>query len=37
MKVMNEITSDYDGIIKEILVSDGENVDFGKKLFVIGD
>ena len=37
MKVMNEITSDYDGIIKEILVSDGENGDFGKKLFVIGD
>ena len=37
MKVMNEITSPYDGIVKEILVNDNDVVDFGKKLFVIGD
>lgn len=37
MKVMNEITSPYDGVIKEILVKDNDVVEFGKKLFVIGD
>lgn len=37
MKVMNEITSPYDGVVKEILVKDNEVVEFGKKLFVIGD
>ena len=37
MKVMNEITSPFDGIVKEILVNDNDVVDFGKKLFVIGD
>ena len=37
MKVMNEITSPYDGVVKEILVNDNDVVDFGKKLFVIGD
>ncbi len=37
MKVMNEITSPYDGTVKEILVNDNDVVDFGKKLFVIGD
>lgn len=37
MKVMNEITSPFDGVVKEILVNDNDVVDFGKKLFVIGD
>ena len=35
MKLMNEIESDYSGRIKEILVKDGEAVDYGKELFVI--
>ena len=37
MKVMNEITSSYSGTVKEICAADGDMVDFGKKLFVIGD
>lgn len=37
MKVMNEITSSFDGIVKEICLQDGDMVEFGKKLFVIGD
>lgn len=35
MKLMNEIESEYDGIVKEILVEDGEPVEYGKPLFVI--
>jgi acetyl-CoA carboxylase biotin carboxyl carrier protein len=35
MKVMNEITSPYDGSIKEICVVENDIVDFGKKLFVV--
>ncbi len=35
MKLMNEIESEYDGEIAEILVKDGEMVDYGKKLFKI--
>ena len=35
MKLMNEIESEYDGIVKEILVKDGEPVEYGKPLFVI--
>ena len=35
MKLMNEIESEYDGEIKEILISDGEMVDFAKPLFKI--
>ncbi len=37
MKVMNEITSDKDGIITNILVKEGQMVEYGQKLFVIGD
>ncbi|MDD7740597.1 MAG: acetyl-CoA carboxylase biotin carboxyl carrier protein [Fusicatenibacter sp.] len=36
MKLMNEIESDYDGVVKEILVKSGEMVDYGKPLFRIG-
>ena len=35
MKLMNEIESEYDGEITEILVKDGEMVDYGKPLFRI--
>ncbi|ONI39630.1 acetyl-CoA carboxylase, biotin carboxyl carrier protein [Candidatus Epulonipiscium fishelsonii] len=35
MKLMNEVESDQDGVIKEILVEDGELVEFGTPLFVI--
>ncbi|MGN0314428.1 MAG: acetyl-CoA carboxylase biotin carboxyl carrier protein [Fusicatenibacter sp.] len=36
MKLMNEIESDYDGVVKEILVKNGEMVDYGKPLFRVG-
>lgn len=32
---MNEIESEYEGTISEVLVKDGEMVDFGKPLFKI--
>ena len=35
MKLMNEIESEFDGVVKEILVKDGETVEYGKPLFVI--
>jgi acetyl-CoA carboxylase biotin carboxyl carrier protein len=35
MKLMNEIESEFDGKVKEILISDGEPVEYGKPLFVI--
>ena len=35
MKMMNQIESDKDGIIKEILVKNGEPVEFGQALFFI--
>lgn len=37
MKVMNEITSPYDGTILEILAKENDIVEFGKTLFIIGD
>ena len=33
MKLMNEIESEFDGEIAEILVKDGEPVEYGKPLF----
>lgn len=36
MKLMNEIESEFDGEIKEVLVKDGEMVEYGKQLFKIG-
>lgn len=36
MKLMNEIESEYAGVVKEILVSNGAIVEFGQPLFVIG-
>lgn len=35
MKVMNEIKSDYDGIVKEILVENAKPVEYGQALFVL--
>ncbi len=35
MKLMNEIESEFDGEVVEILVKDEEMVDYGKPLFVI--
>jgi len=35
MKLMNEIESEYDGEVIEILVKDEEMVDYGKPLYVI--
>ncbi len=35
MKVMNEIKSDVDGIVKEILVEDGQAVEFNQALIKI--
>lgn len=36
MKLMNEIESDFTGTVKEILVENGQGVEFGQPLFVIG-
>ena len=36
MKLMNEIESDFTGTVKEILVENGQGVEFGQALFVIG-
>ncbi len=35
MKLMNEIESEYEGVVKEICVTNGEPVEFGQKMFVI--
>ena len=34
MKMMNEVKSDKDGVIKEILASDGDSVDEATALFI---
>ncbi len=36
MKVINEITSDFDGEVKDILVRDGQMVEFDQTLMIIG-
>ncbi|WDD96301.1 acetyl-CoA carboxylase biotin carboxyl carrier protein [Burkholderia sp. FERM BP-3421] len=36
MKLLNEIESDKAGVIKEILVDNGQAVEYGQPLFVIG-
>ncbi len=35
MKLMNEIESDFDGVVKEIYVENGKPVEFGAKLFAV--
>lgn len=36
MKLLNEIESDHEGIIKKILVENGQPIEYGEPLFVIG-
>ena len=36
MKLLNEIESEHDGIIKKILLENGQPVEFGEPLFIIG-
>jgi len=36
MKLMNEIESEVSGTIKAILVENGQPVEYGQPLFVIG-
>ena len=36
MKLMNEIEADADGVIKAILVDNGQPVEYGQPLFIIG-
>jgi acetyl-CoA carboxylase biotin carboxyl carrier protein len=35
MKLMNEIESDIDGVLDDVLVENGKPVEYGKKLFAI--
>ncbi|MBM3310047.1 MAG: acetyl-CoA carboxylase biotin carboxyl carrier protein [Candidatus Aminicenantes bacterium] len=35
MKLMNEIESDVDGVVKEIFIENGKPVEYGQKLFAI--
>ena len=35
MKLLNEIESDHDGVIREILVENGQPVEFGQPLFLL--
>jgi len=35
MKIMNEIESEYSGIVREILVEDAQPVEYGQVLFKI--
>jgi acetyl-CoA carboxylase biotin carboxyl carrier protein len=36
MKLLNEIDSDFAGVVKAILVENGQPVEYGQPLFVIG-
>jgi acetyl-CoA carboxylase biotin carboxyl carrier protein len=36
MKLMNEIESDADGVVKAILVENGQPVEFDQPLFIVG-
>lgn len=36
MKLLNEIESDHGGVIKAILVENGQPVEYGEPLFIIG-
>jgi acetyl-CoA carboxylase biotin carboxyl carrier protein len=35
MKMMNELTADMAGIVRQILVEDGDTVQYGQPLFAI--
>jgi acetyl-CoA carboxylase biotin carboxyl carrier protein len=36
MKLLNEIEADADGVVKEILVENGQPVEYGQPLFLLG-
>jgi acetyl-CoA carboxylase biotin carboxyl carrier protein len=36
MKLMNEIESDVAGVVKAILIENGQPVEYGQPLFIIG-
>jgi acetyl-CoA carboxylase biotin carboxyl carrier protein len=36
MKLLNEIETDKGGVVKAILVENGQPVEFGQPLFIIG-
>lgn len=36
MKLMNDIESDYDGIVQHVFVENGQTVEYGQPLFAIG-
>jgi acetyl-CoA carboxylase biotin carboxyl carrier protein len=36
MKLLNEIESDKSGVIRAVLVENGQPVEYGEPLFVIG-
>lgn len=35
MKLMNEVQSDFDGVVKEILVENGTAVEFDQPIMII--
>ena len=35
MKLMNEIQSEYDGVVKKILAQDGQGVEYGQPILII--
>ena len=37
MKLMNEIQSEFDGVVKEILVKNGDAVEYDQILMIIGE
>lgn len=37
MKILNQIEADHSGVIRAILVENGQPVEYGQPLFVIGD
>ena len=37
MKLMNEIEADYSGVVQQILAENGQAVEYGQPLFIIGD
>lgn len=37
MKLMNEVTSEWDGVVREILAGNGQAVEFGQPVLVLDD
>jgi acetyl-CoA carboxylase biotin carboxyl carrier protein len=36
MKLLNEIEADQSGVVKKVLVENGQPVEYGQPLFIIG-